>query len=79
MLAHVQEIGSAAFAGCAFAQVELPNRMKSIGAQAFKSCRHLTHITLPKEINAMGNEVFLNCPNLKLEPADHPLSNAEHD
>lgn len=64
LLSHVRAIGSGAFVGCAFREVEFSQFMECIADGAFKSCRFLTRVVLPEEVDFMGNGVFLNCGSL---------------
>lgn len=54
----VTAIGEKAFAGCICTQVELPEGIKSIGAEAFAGCENLIKVILPASIAQIGEKAF---------------------
>lgn len=64
LLSYVNNIGTCAFAGCGLREVELPERMRAVGDEAFKSCCVLTCVTLPAEVGRLGKNIFLSCGSL---------------
>ena len=51
-----------AFNGCQqLTSVQLPKKLKSIGARAFKDCVKLTAPTLPDGLTSIGEEAFSGC------------------
>ena len=45
--------------------ISIPNSVKTIGAQAFQGCSHLTSITLGSGLTKIENATFYGCSNLK--------------
>ena len=45
--------------------IELPRGLRSIGNEAFASCRDLFKVFIPKTVTSMGKGVFKNCYDLK--------------
>ncbi len=61
----VTSIGSKAFAGCKFREIELPKSVKEVGFQVFSSCRNLEKVTLPEHLTALGSQFFTDCTALR--------------
>lgn len=61
----VRRIGKCAFAGSLINSIVIPDRVLSIGDEAFKSCENLTSITIPEEVVSIGEKAFQWCKNLK--------------
>ena len=62
----LQRIGKGALAGCtALTQLEIPEAVTFIGAEAFENCRAMTSITLPAGISGVGAGAFRGCSSLK--------------
>ena len=57
----VTSIGSSAFNGCDFKQVEIPNSVTSIGDLAFDECSKLTQVNIPGSVTSIGNYAFYYC------------------
>ena len=45
--------------------VEVPEGVLEIGADAFNKCKYLTSVTLPSSLKAIGNGAFFECKSLK--------------
>ena len=60
----VQSIGTYAFKGCIFENIDIPNSITSIGDFAFCGNEKLKSIVLPPHINSILN-LFGDCPSLK--------------
>lgn len=56
----VKIIGRYAFFNTTLKSIDL-NNVEKIGANAFRVCKSLTEITLPKSINSIGKEAFYCC------------------
>ena len=65
-----------AFSNCSFSSITLPDRINSIGKNAFDACLKLEHVntmkdgkviedTLPSGLNNVGIQVFQQCVSLK--------------
>ena len=63
---EVTTIGESAFFNNAFAKIELPETIETIGNSAFKNCSKLKEIALPNSTKSIGNAAFLNCSALNL-------------
>ncbi len=61
----VSVICGSAFKGCkGISEVELPDSISSVGADAFSGCR-FTEIALPQKVSSIGDDAFANNPNLQ--------------
>jgi len=60
----VTTIAKKAFSSSTITGITIPNSIKSIGDQAFKSCKNLTDITIPDSVITIGKEAFDGCKNL---------------
>ena len=60
----VTSIGSSAFNGCDFKQVEIPNSVTSIGGSAFEGCSKLTQVNIPNSVTSIEDVAFWNCSAL---------------
>ena len=58
-------ISSSGFNGCFATTIVVPNTVKYIGSEAFRSCLDLTTIVLPNTIETIGNNAFYSCTHLK--------------
>ena len=63
----VEDIANGVFKGCKAITITLPEGLIQIGDQAFKDCKNLTQINLPKSLKFIGNEAFFNCELLNIE------------
>ena len=63
---EVTSIGESAFFNNAFANIELPETIETIGNSAFKNSSKLKEIALPNSTKSIGNAAFLNCSALNL-------------
>lgn len=63
--AGVSVIQEGAFQGCSgITEINLPDSLSSIGADAFSDCR-FTEITLPLKVSSIGENAFANNANLQ--------------
>lgn len=60
----VSSISSSAFYGSGIENIEIPENIEFIGAEAFKDCTALTEITIPASVNSISNGTFKNCTAL---------------
>ena len=58
---RAESIGDNAFHYTSISQLELPGSLKTIGHDAFGSCRKLSAITLPASLTNIGDGAFENC------------------
>ncbi|MBD5132377.1 MAG: leucine-rich repeat protein, partial [Clostridiales bacterium] len=58
-------IGDSAFKDCAFANINLPSTVISIGSAAFKNCINLTTVEIPYQVYELKDELFMGCEDLK--------------
>ena len=79
----VEELGDAPFSNSNFESITLSSKLKAIPAEAFKSCRRLTQITIPASVTEVGISAFANCGKLKtitfLCPAPKFTTNADDE
>lgn len=61
----VVSIGAGAFNNCQIAEIQFPETVKSIGNDAFASCRYLTEVTLPEGLDSIAFGAFRNCELLE--------------
>jgi len=54
-----------AFLGTGIEEIDLPESVKVIEAEAFRSCTNLREITIPQNVTTLGGSVFYNCSGLK--------------
>ena len=69
----VDEIKDGAFAGQEITTVEVPEGIREIRNGAFRDCKELTHISLPKSLIALGDGVFNGCllQEIEMQGNDH--------
>ena len=60
----VMYIGDLAFYGCDFTYMQLPNNVKSIGKEAFNSCKKMTAINIPNGVERIEDYAFYCCEQL---------------
>ena len=46
-------------------EVELPEGVKAISANAFENCQRLEKVVFPSTLESIGEEAFVNCSSLK--------------
>jgi hypothetical protein len=46
-------------------EIQLPNRLRSIGPLAFYGCKALTKVTIPPLVRAIPNDLFRSCESLQ--------------
>ena len=63
----VTSIGDVAFYGCGhnIKSVTLPNTIRTIGSQSFKSLWDIKSIVLPSSLITIGNQAFCDCQSLE--------------
>lgn len=54
----VETIGASAFERTKITSLSLPASVKTVGASAFRNCNQITEITLPDELESIGNLAF---------------------
>ena len=62
----VMYIGNKAFEGCTFQSITLPEGLKSIGSNAFMSCKKLESINIPQSVETIGFGAFVYCSNMEM-------------
>ena len=60
----VTSIGERAFYNGPLREVEIPNTITNIGANAFRECQSLTSIQIPEGVTSIGEEAFWHCDEL---------------
>ena len=60
----LETLGKYAFKGCAFANITLPETLKTFDG-AFRECSQLTSIDIPAGITSIGDETFYGCIGLE--------------
>ena len=62
--------------GCvSLENIELPSpRLERIGYRAFKDCKNLKYIRIPKHVEVVGYEAFSGCDNLRLARVSNKTS-----
>ena len=63
----LSEIKDEAFAGSAFEQVIIGDKVKSIGAYAFRDCSRLSRISIPSSVTKIADNAFDGCSHLTVE------------
>ena len=61
----VLAIGALAFNNCQIEKIHFPETVKSIGDNAFASCRYLTEVILPEGLDSIAYGAFSNCELLE--------------
>ena len=46
-------------------EVELPEGVKAISANAFENCQRLEKVVFPSTLESIGEEAFVNCSSLR--------------
>lgn len=62
---NLELIDAAAFAGCAFEEIEIPEGVENIKENAFNGCSKLKEVTIPKSVKKIGVKAFENCPDIE--------------
>ena len=57
-------IGEVAFRYANLKSINIPNRVTSIGEQAFYSCSNLESVSIPASVTSIGEYAFYNCDKL---------------
>ena len=65
--AGLETIGMSAFRATALQHATVPEQVDSIGGWAFADCGSLAHVTIRDDIPRLGENIFVNCPNLQGE------------
>lgn len=63
--AKLTTIKEGAFSNIPVTELNLPDKITSIGNFAFQGCYGIQELHLPSELNTIGNFTFLDCKNLK--------------
>lgn len=61
----LQEMGEAAFVGCGFSEITIPEGVTALPNLLFYFCGNLTTVNLPKSLSEIGSEIFAECPMVK--------------
>lgn len=61
----ITAIDNAAFLGCGFQTLELPENLTEVGSWAFQTCPNLEQVTIPGSLKRTGHGAFANCTALK--------------
>ena len=61
----VTSIERAAFHGCEFTSIDIPETVTNIGDLAFEWCWKMTEVNLPKSLKEIGERAFESCEKLK--------------
>lgn len=61
----IEEIYDGAFYGCTLKTIEFPKSLRRLQIDAFFNCKYLESITLPKDVEYLGDYCFSYCFNLK--------------
>lgn len=61
----VEAIGALAFNNCQIEKIQFPETVKSIGDNAFASCRYLTEVILPEGLDSIAYSAFRDCELLE--------------
>lgn len=64
---ELKTIGDYAFSGTSLTRISLPDSVELIGNYAFKDCRNLESINIPKSLKYIGCGVFMYCYRLSSE------------
>lgn len=62
----ITELAPVMFSGCKVTRLALPETVTTIGELAFVNCDELIEVNIPSSVVYMGNDVFKNCPNVKV-------------
>lgn len=62
---EVTEIGNRAFINSGIRKAVIGDSVKIIGEEAFKDCKTLMEVSLPKDLEEIGNSVFAGCVGLQ--------------
>ena len=67
---HIKEIPDNAFEGCTSLEYVICPGVTSIGSEAFKGCTNLKKFTIASDITYIGEEAFMDVPEIKVEAAN---------
>ena len=70
----VTAIGDAAFHGCDFSEIVLPNTLKRIGSQAFEACSEVIYFKIPDSVEIIDSFSFDGCYRMKAITLPEQLS-----
>ena len=62
---RTEELEAGAFAGCRLSNVNLPEKLRIIGYQAFADCPNLTELTIPKNVFSCAGPIAYGSENLR--------------
>lgn len=75
---NIRKIDKEAFYACNnLKNVQLPNRLDSIGKWAFSDCENLASLVLPKEMKEIKDYAFQNCKSLKEIVVPYGITNID--
>ena len=57
----ITTIGSNAFRGCRYADINIPENLTALGEGAFADCDHITSVTLPEGLTSIPALAFYSC------------------
>ncbi|MBO5034160.1 MAG: leucine-rich repeat domain-containing protein, partial [Oscillospiraceae bacterium] len=55
----------AAFASCAFSEIDLPDGLEEVGSHVFASCGELLHCEIPASVRSLSGNLFRECRKLE--------------
>lgn len=61
----ITELGIQAFSNTIITTISLPDELKSIKNDAFRSCYNLTSIVIPDNVTSIGTDIVCNCAKLE--------------
>ncbi len=73
----VTEIGPSACYGMPFTKIVIPDRVVSIGDNAFEDCKNAETAYIPSSVTALGSAVFSGCTSLKSVTIDAAVTAIE--
>ena len=79
---NLTSIGSAAFSGSGIKFVEIPDKVTSVGGDAFAYCNQLVAVVIGKNVKSMDQGVFYGSGNIKeayVKPLTPPTLNGVSD
>ena len=74
----IEYIGEFAFASSSIKNIEIPDSVTTIGAEAFTGCRNLERVVLSKNIKVLDEYVFAYCEKLTTLEIPDSVKRIEH-
>lgn len=65
ILSYLEYIPSELYRGSDIQSINIPKNIKEIKSNAFKGCQQLKTVTMPDEVEVIGESVFQDCPLLE--------------